>query len=239
MLGPSLGTSATTLWSAGRRAPGRRLRRGRPGTCPGTATTRRCRPSRSRWPSWPRACCTSSTTCSPRGASPAAPSPTPATRSAARSGCSCCSTRPGRITSAVLLCTGARIGDAAVVGASGSTRSRASGTPVMVAGSAERWFGAGFLDREPDRASALLHALADADRRGLRAGLRGARRASTSATGSARSTCRCWPWPGRRTSPPRPRSCARSPTASPTAAASSCPASPTWRPPRRPRSSPA
>ncbi len=69
---------------------------------------------------------------------------------------------PGRVHSAVLLCTGATIGDAR----SWTDRMDqvgASGTPVMVAGSAERWFGAGFLEREPDRASALLRALADAD----------------------------------------------------------------------------
>ena len=36
----------------------------------------------------------------------------------------------------------------------------------MVAGSAERWFGPGFLDREPERGSALLHALQDADDEG-------------------------------------------------------------------------
>lgn len=72
---------------------------------------------------------------------------------------------PDRVCGAVLLCTGARIGD------EGSWGSRveqvsASGTPVMVAGSAERWFGPGFPDRSPDVASALLHALEDADDRG-------------------------------------------------------------------------
>jgi 3-oxoadipate enol-lactonase/4-carboxymuconolactone decarboxylase len=69
---------------------------------------------------------------------------------------------PGRVDCAVLLCTGAQIGDAQ----SWTDRMgqvSVSGTPVMVAGSAERWFGAGFLEREPDRASALLHALSDAD----------------------------------------------------------------------------
>jgi len=67
---------------------------------------------------------------------------------------------PDRVSAAVLLCTGAKIatheswtGRMAQVSM--------SGTPVMVAGSAERWFGAGFLEREPDRGSALLHALAD------------------------------------------------------------------------------
>ncbi len=69
---------------------------------------------------------------------------------------------PARVTSAVLLCTGAKIGDAASwTGRMGQVS--VSGTPVMVAGSAERWFGAGFLEREPERGSALLHALQDAD----------------------------------------------------------------------------
>jgi 3-oxoadipate enol-lactonase/4-carboxymuconolactone decarboxylase len=67
---------------------------------------------------------------------------------------------PHRIERAALLCTGARIGDEELW--SGRIEQvRASGTPVMVAGSAERWFGAGFLGREPDRGSALLHALQD------------------------------------------------------------------------------
>ncbi len=61
----------------------------------------------------------------------------------------------------MLLCTGARIGTeeswqeriAAV---------RAGGTSSLVEASAQRWFGPGFLDREPDRGGALLHALAEA-----------------------------------------------------------------------------
>ena len=69
---------------------------------------------------------------------------------------------PRRVTAAVLLCTGAQIGDDAMW--SGRIEQvRASGTPAMVTGSAERWFGPGFAEREPDRASALLHALQDAD----------------------------------------------------------------------------
>ncbi len=69
---------------------------------------------------------------------------------------------PDRVSGAVLLCTGARIGTAEsweerIEGV------RASGTSSMVSASAERWFGPGFLDREPARGSALLHALADAD----------------------------------------------------------------------------
>jgi pimeloyl-ACP methyl ester carboxylesterase len=38
---------------------------------------------------------------------------------------------------------------------------RASGTASLVTASAERWFGPGFLEREGERASALLHALRD------------------------------------------------------------------------------
>ena len=72
---------------------------------------------------------------------------------------------PARVTSAVLLCTGAKIGDEATwTGRMGQVS--VSGTPVMVAGSAERWFGAGFLEREPERGSALLHALQQADDEG-------------------------------------------------------------------------
>lgn len=69
---------------------------------------------------------------------------------------------PGRVAGAVLLCTGAKIGDAeSWTGRIGQVR--ASGTPVMVAASAERWFAPGFLEREPERGSALLHALQSAD----------------------------------------------------------------------------
>jgi len=67
---------------------------------------------------------------------------------------------PDRVRAAVLLCTGARIGTAelwrdriALV--------RASGTASLVAASAERWFGPGYLDREPARATALLQSLSD------------------------------------------------------------------------------
>jgi 3-oxoadipate enol-lactonase len=41
---------------------------------------------------------------------------------------------------------------------------RAQGTPVMIQGSAERWFAPGFMNREPEFSSRLLHALRDADR---------------------------------------------------------------------------
>ncbi|WP_115788921.1 alpha/beta fold hydrolase [Arthrobacter silvisoli] len=41
---------------------------------------------------------------------------------------------------------------------------RNQGTPVMIQGSAQRWFGAGFMDREPAVSSRLLHSLRDTDR---------------------------------------------------------------------------
>ncbi|SDC82491.1 4-carboxymuconolactone decarboxylase [Nocardioides lianchengensis] len=69
---------------------------------------------------------------------------------------------PDRVGGAVLLCTGAKIGDPAMwAGRIGQVS--VSGTPVMVAGSAERWFAPGFLDRHPDVGSALLGALQDTD----------------------------------------------------------------------------
>ena len=72
---------------------------------------------------------------------------------------------PGRVSAAVLLCTGAKIGEAAMwAGRIGQVS--LSGTSVMVAGSAERWFGPGFLDRSPNAGSALLHSLQDTDDQG-------------------------------------------------------------------------
>ena len=75
---------------------------------------------------------------------------------------------PDRVRSATLLCTGARIGTAASWAAR-IEQVLASGTPSLVAASAERWFAPGFLEREPARGSALLHALSDADEEGYAA----------------------------------------------------------------------
>lgn len=68
---------------------------------------------------------------------------------------------PDRVVAAALACTGAQIGSAESWAERMETV-RASGTPAMVGPSAGRWFGPGFVEREPDRASALLHALSDA-----------------------------------------------------------------------------
>ena len=69
---------------------------------------------------------------------------------------------PDRVDTAVLLCTGARIGDESTW-ADRVAQVRASGTPVLVGASAERWFAPGFADRDPETVSSLLHALQDAD----------------------------------------------------------------------------
>ena len=126
-----------------------------------------------------------------------AASSTPATPSAARSGCSCCSTRP----------TGSRRRSCSAPAPGSATSPRcgpdrigqvgSSGTSVMVSASAERWFGPGFLDREPERGSALLHALRDARRRGLLPGLPGARGLRRARPALRDRTHRCWPWPAQ------------------------------------------
>lgn len=72
---------------------------------------------------------------------------------------------PGRISGAVLLCTGAQIGSPDSW-AERIDLVRSAGTPALVTVSAERWFGPGFLDREPARGSSLLHALQEADATG-------------------------------------------------------------------------
>ncbi|MEP6762468.1 MAG: alpha/beta fold hydrolase, partial [Sporichthyaceae bacterium] len=72
---------------------------------------------------------------------------------------------PQRVESAVLLATGAQIGDPAGW-AERAASVLASGTPVLVEASAQRWFAPGFTERDPATASALLHALSDADREG-------------------------------------------------------------------------
>ncbi|CAN5254815.1 3-oxoadipate enol-lactonase [soil metagenome] len=68
---------------------------------------------------------------------------------------------PDRVAGAVLLCTGAKIGEAEGW-ADRIDQVSASGTSVLVSASAGRWFAPGFLDRRPEVGSALLTALADA-----------------------------------------------------------------------------
>ncbi|GAB3195935.1 3-oxoadipate enol-lactonase [Nocardioides hungaricus] len=72
---------------------------------------------------------------------------------------------PDRVVAAALLCSGARLGTEESW-AERIAAVRASGTPSLVAASAGRWFAPGFLEREPERGSALLHALSDVDDEG-------------------------------------------------------------------------
>ena len=69
---------------------------------------------------------------------------------------------PDRILAAALLCTGAKIGDAEGW-QERAARVRASGTAVLINQSVERWFAPGFLEREPQVASQLLASLRAAD----------------------------------------------------------------------------
>jgi 3-oxoadipate enol-lactonase / 4-carboxymuconolactone decarboxylase len=69
---------------------------------------------------------------------------------------------PDRIVAAVLLCTGAKIGDAAGW-RERAARVRASGTTVVINQSVERWFAPGFLEREPDVGGRLVESLRAAD----------------------------------------------------------------------------
>ncbi len=78
---------------------------------------------------------------------------------------------PDKVLGAVLCCTGARIGDEEMWDTR-IAQVQASGTASLVTVSAERWFGEGFLEREPARASALLHALRDATDEGYVAACR-------------------------------------------------------------------
>jgi len=75
---------------------------------------------------------------------------------------------PERVLGAVLCCTGARIGDDAMWD-DRISQVNASGTASLVAVSASRWFADGFLEREPARGSALLHALRDSSDAGYAA----------------------------------------------------------------------
>ena len=96
---------------------------------------------------------------------------------------------PGRVLSAAVLCSGARIGDAQVW-TDRIAAVRASGTPGLVASSAERWFAPGFLERSPEVGSACCTRSPTPPTRGTSGS---ARRwpTSTSATGSARSPHPC------------------------------------------------
>ncbi|MGX1163275.1 3-oxoadipate enol-lactonase [Arthrobacter sp. SLBN-100] len=68
-----------------------------------------------------------------------------------------------RLKSLSVQCSGAKIGTPEGWLERAETV-RSQGTPVMIQGSAQRWFAPGFMDREPELSSRLLHSLRDADR---------------------------------------------------------------------------
>lgn len=69
---------------------------------------------------------------------------------------------PGRVESLALLGTGARMGDPGSWTERAAT-ARERGTEALVEAFADRWSGPGFLDREPERAAALLRSLTETD----------------------------------------------------------------------------
>jgi len=69
---------------------------------------------------------------------------------------------PHRVATATLLCTGARIGTPAAWH-DRAAAVRTHGIAAVLDGAAERWFGGGFTARQQDTAAALLGALRDAD----------------------------------------------------------------------------
>jgi len=68
-----------------------------------------------------------------------------------------------RLKSLSVQCSGAKIGTPEGWLERAETV-RNQGTPVMIEGSAQRWFAPGFMEHEPERSSQLLHTLRDADR---------------------------------------------------------------------------
>ncbi|MBT1001095.1 alpha/beta fold hydrolase [Paenarthrobacter sp. DKR-5] len=71
--------------------------------------------------------------------------------------------KPERLAAVALICSGAALGDPASWRVRGATV-QAQGTPVMVDGSARRWFAKDFIAAQPAVASRLLHSLSDTDR---------------------------------------------------------------------------
>jgi len=75
---------------------------------------------------------------------------------------------PDRVLGAALICTATKFGDASAWAERADLVQRA-GTPTQVEGAARRWFGPGFLEREPQVALRLLGSLQTTDRFGYAA----------------------------------------------------------------------
>ncbi|MCR8675705.1 alpha/beta hydrolase [Micrococcus sp. HG099] len=67
------------------------------------------------------------------------------------------------VSGVAVVCSAAKIGEAKAWHERAELVEKA-GTPTMVAGSAERWFAPGFIERHPERTTDLLHTLQEADR---------------------------------------------------------------------------
>lgn len=70
---------------------------------------------------------------------------------------------PGLFSGMAIICSAAKIGTPQGW-TDGAELVAKAGTPTMVAGSAERWFGPGFIEANPVVSTDLLHTLQDADR---------------------------------------------------------------------------
>jgi 3-oxoadipate enol-lactonase len=70
---------------------------------------------------------------------------------------------PGLFAGLGVICSGARIGESQAWLDRAETV-RNSGTPTMVVGSAQRWFAPGFIERNAEATTRLLHILQNADR---------------------------------------------------------------------------
>jgi 3-oxoadipate enol-lactonase len=68
-----------------------------------------------------------------------------------------------RLKSLSVQCSGAKLGTPEAWLERAETV-RSQGTPVLIQGSAQRWFAPGFMEHQPEISSRLLHALRDADR---------------------------------------------------------------------------
>lgn len=75
---------------------------------------------------------------------------------------------PGQVRGAALICTALRFGEPSAW-VERAELVRRAGTPTQVEGAARRWFGPGFLEREPQVALRLLGSLQTADRFGYAA----------------------------------------------------------------------
>jgi 3-oxoadipate enol-lactonase len=75
---------------------------------------------------------------------------------------------PDRVLGAALICTATRFGEPSR-GAERADLVQRAGTPTQVEGAARRWFAPGFLEREPRVALRLLASLQSADRFGYAA----------------------------------------------------------------------